>query len=165
VKPRLAEIERWTDTMTEEQIARCCGVAPCSFIEYKKKYPELVEALKSGIEKLVKELRSTLLKRARGFSYTEEKEIIFEPDGKSLIDNLVELYLDNTVRAVVLEAKTGEHSARMTAMTAASDNTEQLLAKLNLELNHARQSAITTEISEIVGGANALQSSEEGKRG
>ena len=96
---------------------------------------------------------------------TEEKEIIFEPDGKSLIDNLVELYLDNTVRAVVLEAKTGEHSARMTAMTAASDNTEQLLAKLNLELNHARQSAITTEISEIVGGANALQSSEEGKRG
>ena len=96
---------------------------------------------------------------------TEEKEIIFEPDGKSLIDNLVELYLDNTVRAVVLEAKTGEHSARMTAMTAASDNTEQLLAKLNLELNHARQGAITTEISEIVGGANALQSSEEGKRG
>jgi F-type H+-transporting ATPase subunit gamma len=77
----------------------------------------------------------------------------------------VELYLDNTVRAVVLEAKTGEHSARMTAMTAASDNTEQLLAKLNLELNHARQSAITTEISEIVGGANALQSGKEGKRG
>lgn len=80
VKPRLAEIERWTDTMTEEQIARCCGVAPCSFIEYKKKYPELVEALKSGREKLVKELRSTLLKRARGFSYTEEKEII-DADG------------------------------------------------------------------------------------
>jgi F-type H+-transporting ATPase subunit gamma len=94
-----------------------------------------------------------------------EKSVILEPDGKKLVDSLVGLYIDNTVRAVVLEAKTGEHSARMTAMTAASDNTEQLLAKLNLELNHARQSAITTEISEIVGGANALQSSEEGKRG
>lgn len=94
-----------------------------------------------------------------------EKSVILEPDGKQLIDSLVELYIDNTVRAVVLEAKTGEHSARMTAMTAASDNTEQLLAKLNLELNHARQSAITTEISEIVGGANALQSGKEGKRG
>ena len=94
-----------------------------------------------------------------------ERQIIFEPDAEALIDSLAELYVDNTVRAVVLEAKTGEHSARMTAMTAASDNTEQLLAKLNLELNHARQSAITTEIAEIVGGANALQSSEEGKRG
>jgi len=94
-----------------------------------------------------------------------DKRVILEPDAKSLVDSLVELYIDNTVRAAVLEAKTGEHSARMTAMTAASDDTEQLLTKLNLELNHARQSAITTEISEIVGGANALQSSKEGKRG
>ena len=65
---------------------------------------------------------------------------------------------------MLLEAKTGEHSARMTAMTAATDNTEQLLETLNLELNHARQSAITKEITEIVGGANALRDSKEGKR-
>ena len=65
---------------------------------------------------------------------------------------------------MLLEAKTGEHTARMTAMTAASDNTEQLLEKLNLELNHARQSAITTEISEIVGGANALKLSKNKKK-
>ncbi len=90
---------------------------------------------------------------------------IFEPDARSVTDALVELWLESTVRAVLLEAKTGEHTARMTAMTAASDNTEQLLEKLNLELNHARQSAITTEISEIVGGANALNRKEEGKRG
>ena len=85
-----------------------------------------------------------------------EKRYLLEPDGKALIEQLTELYLDSTVYATLLEAKTGEHSARMTAMTAASDNTEQLLEKLNLQLNHARQSAITTEISEIVGGANAL---------
>lgn len=85
-----------------------------------------------------------------------EKRYILEPDGKALVDELTELYLNSTVYATLLEAKTGEHSARMTAMTAASDNTEQLLQKLNLQLNHARQSAITTEISEIVGGANAL---------
>lgn len=90
---------------------------------------------------------------------------ILEPDARSVTDRLVELYLQSTVRAVLLEAKTGEHTSRMTAMTAASDNTEQLLEKLNLELNHARQSAITTEISEIVGGANALNMKEEGKRG
>ena len=56
-------------------------------------------------------------------------------------------------RTVVFPAAS---AARMTAMTAASDNTEQLLDRLNLQLNHARQNAITTEISEIVGGANAL---------
>ena len=85
------------------------------------------------------------------------EDIIFEPDRESLLDTLVDMYLDNTVHAALLEARTGEHSARMTAMTSASDNTEELIAELTLELNHARQSAITTEISEIVGGAAALK--------
>lgn len=85
---------------------------------------------------------------------------IFEPDRDSLLDALVEMYLDNSVHAALLEARTGEHSARMTAMTAASDNTEELIGELTLELNHARQAAITTEISEIVGGASALSSKQ-----
>ena len=87
---------------------------------------------------------------------TDEADVIFEPDRASLLNTLVELVLDNTVHAALLEARTGEHAARMTAMTAAADNTEELIAQLTLELNHARQSAITTEISEIVGGAAAL---------
>ena len=57
----------------------------------------------------------------------------------------------------MLEAKCGEHSSRMTAMTAAADNTKELIGKLDLSLNRARQAAITTEISEIVGGAAALK--------
>jgi len=85
-----------------------------------------------------------------------EREYIFEPNKQSLIDSLTELYIDNTVLAVLLEAKTGEHASRMTAMTAATDNTEELIADLSLKLNHARQAAITTEITEIVGGASAL---------
>lgn len=94
----------------------------------------------------------------------KDGKLILEPDGKTLVDELVRLYIFSTVWSVLLEAKTGEHSARMTAMTAATDNTEQLLETLNLELNHARQSAITKEITEIVGGANALRDSKEGKR-
>ena len=82
--------------------------------------------------------------------------MIFEPDRVTLLHTLTELYLQNTVHAVLLEARTGEHASRMTAMTAASDNTEELIDDLTLELNHARQAAITTEISEIVGGAAAL---------
>lgn len=81
---------------------------------------------------------------------------IFEPDAKSLLGRLTEMYIDNSVFSTLLEAKTGEHASRMTAMTAASDNTDELIGKLSLELNHARQAAITTEISEIAGGAAAL---------
>lgn len=80
-------------------------------------------------------------------------DFIFEPDEESVLSSLVELYISNTVYSVLLEAKAGEHSARMTAMTAATDNTEELISSLTLELNHARQAAITTEISEIVGGS------------
>ena len=86
----------------------------------------------------------------------EEKACIVEPDAETVRDRLVELYLETTVHEILLEARTGEHAARMTAMTSASDNTEELIQELTLELNHARQAAITTEISEIVGGAAAI---------
>lgn len=80
-------------------------------------------------------------------------EYIFEPDEESVLSALIELYISNAVYSTLLEAKAGEHSARMTAMTAASDNTDELISTLTLELNHARQAAITTEIAEIVGGS------------
>lgn len=82
-----------------------------------------------------------------------KREYLYEPDQKSVVDQLVELYLDHAVYIAMLEAKTSEHSARMTAMTSASDNADDLIVDLHLELNHARQAAITTEIAEISGGA------------
>ena len=91
-----------------------------------------------------------------------DRSTIFEPDRDSLLNTLLDMYIGNTVHAVLLEARTGEHSARMTAMTAAADNTEELINDLTLELNHARQAAITTEISEIAGGAEALRNNTAG---
>ena len=91
-----------------------------------------------------------------------DNNTIFEPDRDSLLDTLLDMYIGNTVHAILLEARTGEHSARMTAMTAAADNTEELINDLTLELNHARQAAITTEISEIAGGAEALRNNTAG---
>ena len=87
----------------------------------------------------------------------DEKDIIFEPDAASVLESILQLYINNKVFSVMLDAKCGEHSARMTAMTAATDNTTELIAELGLSLNRARQAAITTEISEIVGGAAALK--------
>ena len=85
------------------------------------------------------------------------EDVIFEPDAETLLDRLSELVLRHTLYAVLLEAKTSEHTARMTAMSAACDNTDELIASLSLKLNHARQAAITTEITEIVSGSKALQ--------
>lgn len=76
VKPRLKEIEQFCTYMTEKQIAETLGVAYSSFCEYKNKYPELLESLKKGRESLVLELRSTLIRKAKGFTYSEKKTII-----------------------------------------------------------------------------------------
>ena len=88
-------------------------------------------------------------------------DIIYEPDEKQILDQLVDIYMYSTVFSLMLEARLGEHTARMMAMTAATDNTEELIARLTQDLNHARQAAITTEISEIVGGAAALKNAED----
>ena len=94
------------------------------------------------------------------FDRNSEESFIFEPDKDALLGSLIDSYITNTVYSLLLEAKSGEHVSRMSAMTAASDNTDELLSDLNLKLNHARQAAITTEITEIVGGANAFNTSD-----
>lgn len=97
---------------------------------------------------------------------TEQREeaandYIFEPDAQSVLENMVELYLNNTVYSVLLEAKVSEQASRMTAMSAATDATGDLISDLSLQLNRVRQAAITTEIAEIVGGANALKKAKK----
>ena len=86
-----------------------------------------------------------------------KRQFIFAPDAASVLESVMQLYINNRVLSIMLEAKCGEHSARMTAMTAATDSTKTLIDELGLSLNRARQAAITTEISEIVGGASALK--------
>lgn len=77
VKPYLDDVKEYSTYMTEEQIARVLGVSQSAWCEYKKKYQELNEALKKGRAELVKQLRSTLIQKAKGFKY-EEKKIIKE---------------------------------------------------------------------------------------
>ena len=79
VEPYLDDISEMALTMTEEQIAKTLHVGYTSFREYKRHYPALVDALKKGRRELVKELRSTLIRRAKGFQY-KEKKIVKEYD-------------------------------------------------------------------------------------
>jgi F-type H+-transporting ATPase subunit gamma len=80
----------------------------------------------------------------------------FEPDATTLFEALLPRYLTTRVYAALLESAASELASRQRAMKSASDNADDLIKALTLEANRERQSQITQEISEIVGGANAL---------
>jgi F-type H+-transporting ATPase subunit gamma len=81
----------------------------------------------------------------------------FEPDAADLLTVLVPRYAEAMVYGALLEASASEHTARQRAMSAATDNADELIKTLRRTMNRARQDAITTEIMEIVGGAEALR--------
>src|SRR6266536_1447373 len=83
---------------------------------------------------------------------------VFEPDVESVLNALLPRYVAARIFTAMLESAASEWSARRRAMSAATDNAEQLVESLTREYNQARQAAITQEIMEIVGGAEALQS-------
>ena len=82
---------------------------------------------------------------------------ILEPDPKTLIATLMPLYVRSRVYISLAESFTAEHSARMVAMTNATKNSDELINTVTLRMNKARQQAITTEILEVVSGAEALK--------
>lgn len=73
VKPYLPEIEKWCNTMTEAQICKRLGVGKSAWNEYKKRFPELMESIKRGRTDLVSDLKSALIRKAKGYEYTETK--------------------------------------------------------------------------------------------
>ena len=82
----------------------------------------------------------------------------FEPDPSTILDTLIPRYVEARVYAALLNAAASEHAFRQRAMKSATDNAEELINNLSIVMNRARQDAITTEIMEIVGGAEALGS-------
>ncbi len=86
------------------------------------------------------------------------EEAIFEPNAATLFGDMVPRSVDTLVYQALLESVASEHGSRMTAMSSATDNAGKMIANLTLVANRARQAAITKEISEIVGGADALRS-------
>jgi F-type H+-transporting ATPase subunit gamma len=80
----------------------------------------------------------------------------FEPEAEALLDALLPKYINTRIYAALLESAASESAARRRAMKSATDNAEEMIEKYTREMNSARQAGITQEISEIVGGANAL---------
>ena len=84
-------------------------------------------------------------------------EYLVEPDLDAVLDAVLPQYAESLIFGAIMDAKTAEHAASTTAMRSATDNANDLISHLSTQYNRARQAAITTEITEIVGGAAALE--------
>jgi F-type H+-transporting ATPase subunit gamma len=84
-----------------------------------------------------------------------EEDVIFEPEPEQLLTGLMDRYLRSQVLGAVLDASASEHGARVAAMTAASDNAEDMIRDLTMDYNKARQANITQELTEIVSAGEA----------
>lgn len=128
-----------------------------AFINTIKQEPELVKIvpiddLDGFIDRMRVKYKADLADRK-----TDAREIQFEPSLGELMYELPLYYIKNIVYHMALDAKASEQSARMVAMKGASDNAESLMAALTLEYNKARQTAITTEITEIAAASAISQ--------
>lgn len=113
-----------------------------------KQEPQVMKLLPLELEALREDLKG---------AKPVDESLSYEPSPQAVFDVLIPKYVKGIVYGALVEAFTSEQSARMTAMDNATSSADEMLQKLNLYYNRARQAAITQEISEIVGGAAALQ--------
>jgi len=116
--------------------------------------PHAMKLLPLDLDSIMEELKD---KKADNEKVQQDESLIYEPSPKAVFDVLVSKYVKGIIYGALVEAFTSEQSSRMTAMDNATASADEMLSKLNLHYNRARQAAITQEISEIVGGAAALQ--------
>jgi F-type H+-transporting ATPase subunit gamma len=94
---------------------------------------------------------------SEGGESAEGTEFIFEPNREALLEVLVPMYVDISILRALYESMASELGSRMTAMDAATKNAKEMVERLTLEYNRARQAAITKELMEIIGGSEALK--------
>jgi len=88
---------------------------------------------------------------------TSQVDFLYQPSKEEILSAIIPKHLNGQMWKILLESNAAEQAARMTAMENATENAEEMIARLTLTYNRARQAAITKEISEIVGGAEALK--------
>lgn len=129
------------------------GFVNKQFDEIKIVYSEF----KNAATQVFKEEAFLPVPKVTGQESGKKSDFIFEPDVEVLVAELMPKILNTQLYKSVLDGNASEHGARMTAMDKASDNANELLKSLKISYNRARQAAITTELTEIVSGAAALQ--------
>lgn len=141
-----------------ESVQACAEAAVQAFKDNQVDVIELVysEFKNAATQRFAVE-RFLPIPRIIGQAGAKKSDFIFEPAKEELIAELMPKILNTQLFKAVLDAHASEHGARMTAMDKASENANELLKTLKISYNRARQAAITTELTEIVSGAAALQ--------
>ena len=125
----------------------------------KKKFKKVVAVYTRYVNSLKFEpATSTLLPVQIDFTPAPSEEFcppLFEPKPREMIHDILGQYLGGELYALLVESQLSEQASRRTAMESANDNADELLGKLTIEYNKARQAAITQELTEVVNGANA----------
>ncbi len=141
-----------------EKVQACAKDAREAFINKEFDVVEVVYSEFKNAGSQVFELERFLpIKKTVAVAGAAKSDFIFEPGKEALIAELMPKILNTQLYKSVLDAQASEHGARMTAMDKASENANELIKALKISYNRARQAAITTELTEIVSGAAALQ--------
>merc|ERR1711991_317505 len=101
-------------------------------------------------------VREVISQCIRRYENGELDKVHFEPSPEAILDRLLDKFLENRVYVSWLDSNAGEHAARMTAMDSATKNARDMIDKLQLTYNRTRQAAITTELIEIISGAESI---------
>ncbi len=112
------------------------------------------------VNTLIQEVNVETLLPISKFASVKQK-INYEFDGgeKEILDTIFPIYIENSIYGMILDSKASEHAARMNAMQSATDNASEVIETLELLYNRARQEAITSELTDIVGGASVINES------
>jgi len=141
-----------------ENVQACAQAAVKAFEAKEFDVVEIVysEFRNAAVQRFVTE-RFLPIPKVQKKEGAKQSDFIFEPAKEQLVSELMPKILNTQLFKAVLDAHASEHGARMTAMDKATENANELLRNLKISYNRARQAAITTELTEIVSGAAALQ--------
>jgi F-type H+-transporting ATPase subunit gamma len=160
-KNKFKVIDQYWDIFSQLTFEHVAAVSKFAMDAFEKGYVDAVELIYSEFRNAA--TQKFTVEQFLPIKKTEQKkgeakaDFIFEPDKKVLIEELMPKILNTQLYKAILDAHASEHGARMTAMDKATENAEELLKSLKISYNRARQAAITTELTEIVSGAAALQ--------
>ena len=152
-------LENHTGTHPEQQL----GLVRDIVSEFTKRFEEneldkVILAYNHFVSVISQEpvIEQLLPIKAPEIESADEREIIFEPSPEDILETLLKKYVQNQVYVSWLDTIAGEHAARMTSMDAATKNAGEMIDKLQLHYNRSRQAAITSELIEIISGAESL---------
>ena len=126
-----------------------------------KEIDKLVIVYNHYVNSLTQEIKfEELLPMVKVDTEYQNIDYVYESGIEKTVNLILSMYAKDMIYGIILDSKTAEHSARMNSMKSATDNAEEIIAKLQLLYNRARQNVVTTELIDIIGGANAIGGDE-----